>query len=416
MPTGDCTKRCRVNRLDNNVEATLVDVASNRPPLRIGMFGLRGLRPDLEISGFETAFAEIGPRLVARGLDVTIYCRTGAHSPARRVPSEQGITLVYVPSPGGKNFHAVTSTFLAVLHALASRRFDVWFFVNVGMGHHAALARLSGQPVVMNVDGLDWQRGKWGWLARAYIRSAVRSAVRFCTRLITDADAMRVFYQGAFGVDSEMIAYGADVERSEHPELISSLGVKARDYYLIVSRLIPENSLLAMLEGFCRSGTSRRLLVVGSANYEDAFHARLSAIAAADARITLVGHVSDQELLKELWCNCYAYLHGHSVGGTNPALLRGMGYGSCVLALQTPFNREVLLDTGRYFTADSASVAALVDEIDAAPECAARLRTLAQERIRLQYTWDGVADDYEWLFRNVAAAHRGLPPVAKRGR
>ena len=103
------------------------------------MFGLRGLRPDIEISGFETAFGEIAPRLVARGHQVTIYTRRSAHSPARRLQRERGVELIHMPSPGGKNFSAVSATLLAVLHALAARRFDVWFFVNVGMGHHCAL-------------------------------------------------------------------------------------------------------------------------------------------------------------------------------------------------------------------------------------------------------------------------------------
>lgn len=366
------------------------------------MFGLRGLHPDLEISGFETAFAEIAPRLAARGHQITIYCRASSHSPARRVSFADGIALVYIPSPGGKNFSAVISTLLAVVHGLMRRRFDVWFFVNVGMGHHCALARLSGRPVVMNVDGLDWTRRKWGPVARAYFYSAARSAVRFSTRLVTDAEAMRAYYREHFGADSEMIAYGADVERSTNPELIAPFGVVPREYYLIVSRLIPENSLVAMLEGFRRSRTTRRLVVVGSANYADAFHARLRAIAASDARIVMVGHVHDQAALKELWCNCHAYLHGHSVGGTNPALLRAMGYGCCVLALDTVFNREVLAETGRYF-ADSASVATLVDAVDTSADEAAALGERASDRIRKWYTWVGIVDQYERLFERVAA-------------
>ncbi len=373
------------------------------------MFGLRGLHPDLEISGFETAFAEIAPRLVERGHQVTMYCRAGAHSPARRVAREQGIELIHIPSPGGKNFSAVISTFLAVLHALLFRRFDIWFFVNVGMGHHAALARLSGRPVVMNVDGLDWQRRKWGSVARAYFYSAARSAVRFATQLVTDAEAMRVFYLDHFKRDSTMIAYGADIESSENPALIAPLGVKPRDYYLIVSRLIPENSLDVMLEGFSRSRTTRRLLVVGSANYQDEFHSRLRSIAGSDGRIQLVGHVHDQRLLRELWCNCYAYLHGHSVGGTNPALLRAMGDGSCVLALDTVFNREVLADTGRFFTADPDAVRALIDEIDADTAQAESFRRAAPARILERYTWPHITDQYEQLFASLAPLDRVTP-------
>src|SRR5262245_4860460 len=217
------------------------------------MFGLRGLRPDREISGFETAFSEIAPRLVGRGHFVTMYCRAGAHSRERRVAHDSGVELRYVPSPGGKNLSAVTSTSLAVAHALATRRFDVWLFVNVGMGHHAALARLSGRPVVMNVDGLDWQRGKWGPIARTYFRSAARSAVRWCTALITDAEAMQALYARELGRETEMIALGASIELSSQPHLIEELGVEDGEYYLIVSRLIPENSLEVMLAGFRRS-------------------------------------------------------------------------------------------------------------------------------------------------------------------
>jgi len=194
------------------------------------MFGLRGLTPDLEISGFETAFSEIAPRLAQRGHSVTVFCRAGAHSASNRPAQHEGVQLVYLPSPGGKNFSALTSTGLAVVKALASREFDVWFFVNVGMGHHAAVARLSRRPVVMNVDGLDWQRGKWGPVARTYFYSAARMAVRCCTTLVTDAEAMRVFYREHFSRDSEMIPYGARLERSARPDLIVPLGVGPRNY------------------------------------------------------------------------------------------------------------------------------------------------------------------------------------------
>ncbi|MDB4916769.1 MAG: glycosyl transferase group 1 [Gemmatimonadetes bacterium] len=366
------------------------------------MFGLRGLHPDLEISGFETAFAEIVPRLAAQGFEVTIYCRASSHSAGNRAARVSGVDLVYVPSPGGKNLAAVVSTLLAVLHALCNRQFDVWFFVNVGMGHHCALARLSGRPVIMNVDGLDWTRGKWGPVARAYFYSAAKAAVRFCTQLVTDADAMRAYYLEHFRADSVMIPYGADIEDSVRPELIAAFSLRPQGYYLIVSRLIPENTLVEMLEGFAASHTTRALIVVGGANYADAFHERLKDIASHDSRIRLVGQVIDQVVLKELWCNCFMYLHGHSVGGTNPALLRAMGYGCAVLARDTVFNREVLEDAGRYFDANAPSVAAAIDAADDGGALPA-LRVAARERIRSRYTWERVTSEYADVFRRAAA-------------
>jgi glycosyltransferase involved in cell wall biosynthesis len=370
------------------------------------MFGLRGLAPDREISGFETAFSEIAPRLVQRGHDVTIYCRAAAHSPERRIANDRGVTLRYLPSPGGKNFSAVTSTALAVAHALPRREFDVWFFVNVGMGHHAALARLSGAPVVMNVDGLDWQRGKWGPLARRYFHSAARSAVRHCTTIVTDAEAMRVHYREHFRRESEMIAYGATIETSEQPQRLAVFDVVPNDYYLIVSRLIPENSLIVMLEGFRDSRSTRKLVVVGGTHYRNRFHRDLEALAATDPRIRLVGQISDQALLKELWCNCYGYLHGHSVGGTNPALLRAMGYGACVLARETVFNREVLGHAGLFFEADASMVAKLINHLDATPALTDLLRGRGIARIRDRYSWERIVDEYERVFTEAVAKRR----------
>jgi glycosyltransferase involved in cell wall biosynthesis len=267
----------------------------------------------------------------------------------------------------------------------------------------------------MSVDGLDWERGKWGPFARAYLHSAAHAAVRWCTRLVTDAEAMRAYYRERFGRDSEMIAYGADVERSERPELIAPYGVCPGGYYLIVSRLVPENSLDVMLEGFRRAETARPLVVVGGANYRDAYHDRLRALAASDARVRLVGHVHDQAVLKELWCNAYAYLHGHSVGGTNPALLRAMGYGSCVLALDTRFNREALGEAGRYFTRDPESVAALVNQVERAPDAVVAMRQRAPARIAQRYSWERVTDAYERLF-DAVVAERTAPVRGARAR
>jgi len=164
--------------------------------------------------------------------------------------------------------------------------------------------------------------------------------------------------------------------------------------------LVPENSLEEMMEGFARSRTTRKLVVVGSANYEDSFHARLRSIAAQDSRISMVGHVSDQAVLKELWCNCHAYLHGHSVGGTNPALLRAMGFGCAVIARDTVFNREVLDDAGMFFT-DGASVADRIAEFDVSKTLPS-LRERARERVAANYSWDGIAHQYERLFTNLA--------------
>ncbi len=357
--------------------------------------------PELHFTGFETAFGEIAPRLVEKGHEVTIYCRR-AHFPRHlRRPVWKGVRLVYVPAPGGKNFSGILATFFSAIHALVVGRYQLFFFVNVGMGHHAALCRFFGKKVVMNVDGIDWKRAKWGRLARAYFLSAAHSAIRFCNALITDAEVMRKFYVTEFGKETSMIAYGAYVETSTNPSLIEQFGVAPDGYYLIASRLIPENHADLILEGFLQSGTKRKLVIAGGANYDSPFHRRLNSLA-TDA-VVFTGHIHDQNVIKELHCNCFAYLHGHSVGGTNPSLLKAMGYGNCIAALDTPFNREVLADTGVFFTRDAADVARRLKEFEEDPALVGRLRSMGPERIVLEYTWPKIADQYDVLFRQVVA-------------
>ena len=373
--------------------------------LRIGMLGLYGMPlPQLHFTGFETAFGEIAPRLVAAGHEVTIYCRGSHYPPAIRVKDHKGVRLKYVPSPGGKNLSGLVATLLASLHALFLGRYDVFFFVNVGMGHHAALCSALGARVVMNVDGLDWMRAKWGRFARAYFRSAARSAIRFCHRLITDAEAMRKIYLEEFDKETVMIAYGAYVESSENPEMIRQFGVEPDDYYLIASRLIPENHADLIILGFLESGTSRKLVVAGGANYDSPFHRRLREL--ATDRVIFTGHIHDQRVIKELHCNCFAYVHGHSVGGTNPSLLKAMGYGNCVLALDTVFNREVLEDTGLFFPKDHRVLAELMRRLEGDPRLVDELRKKGPRRIEKQYSWDKVSAQYDRLFREVATDTR----------
>ena len=366
------------------------------------MLGLYGMPlPELHFTGFETGFGEIAPRLVEAGHEVNIYCR-GSHYPERlRVREYRGVRMRYVPSPGGKNLSGPIATLFASLHALLIARYDVLFFVNVGFGHHAALCRIGGARVVMNVDGLDWMRAKWGPVARAYFRSAARSAIRFCNRLVTDAEAMRRIYREEFGKETVMIAYGAYIEQSENPHLIRQFGVEPDGYYLIASRLIPENNADLIIDGFLRSGSARKLVIAGGANYDSPFHRRLREMANND-RVILTGHIHDQKVIKELHCNCFAYLHGHSVGGTNPSLLKAMGYGNCVLAYDTVFNREVLADAGLFFPRDSALLAEMIRRVERDPAMVSDLRRRGPERIAAEYSWEKIASQYDELFRTVA--------------
>ena len=144
------------------------------------------------------------------------------------------------------------------------------------------------------------------------------------------------------------------------------------------------------------------MIAMGVLTFVFAYFRRLREL--ANERVVFTGHINDQRVIKELHCNCFAYVHGHSVGGTNPSLLKAMGYGNCILALDTVFNSEVLGGTGLLFAKDSAAVAGAMRRIEADPNLVARLRTAGPKRIAAEYTWDKISAQYDSLFRGVAAS------------
>lgn len=368
---------------------------SNRR-LRIALCGARGLPHTY--GGAEAFFLDLAPRLVERGHEVIVYNR---RSLFRDRPKEyKGVRLLYLPSLETKSLGTPTHTLACVLDVLL-RRVDVMMAVNVANAFHLIIPRLFGKKVACNVDGLDWLRDKWGPLGKRYFYWNARAVGKICPKgIVTDAYEMRRIYLEEFHTPSACIAYGANIETSEDPEIVRRYGLEPGGYYLICSRLVPENNADVILEGFQRVRTDRLLAIAGEANYRSAFVERLQA--SAGPRVRFLGHVADAAHVRELHCHCYAYLHGHQMGGTNPSLLKALGYGNLVLALRTAFNQEVLGEYGILF-ANADELAVKLQYVEDNPEVAARFRRRAPQRICEAYTWEHITDQYEELFLQLAA-------------
>jgi glycosyltransferase involved in cell wall biosynthesis len=206
---------------------------------------------------------------------------------------------------------------------------------------------------------------------------------------------MRDLYLEEFHTPSACIAYGANIESSTQPDIVRQYGLEPHHYYLIASRLVPENNAALIVEGFKKAQTARILAIAGDANYRSTFIDDLKAN--AGERVRFLGHVDSIEHVKELHCNSYAYIHGHAMGGTNPALLKALAYGNCVLAHDNRFNAEVLDGHGLLFR-DADELAEKINLIESRPELAETYRRQAPDRIRAAYTWEHITDQYEELF------------------
>lgn len=362
------------------------------------MLGTRGV--PAHYGGFETAVEEIGRRLVERGHEVVVYCRDTGDEVAE---TYLGMELVHLPAAHRKSLETLSHTALSVSHLLArGRPCDAAFVFNAANAPFIPPLHARGVPVVVHVDGLEWQRDKWQGAGRRYYRVVEGLAVRWADALIADAQGIADYYADEFGAPTELITYGAPVQDEPGTARLAELDLRPRAYHLVVARFEPENHVREIVMGYTRSASRHPLVVVGSAPYSNGYTAEVKELADADPRVRLLGGVWDQAQLDELYANSLTYLHGHSVGGTNPSLLRAMGAGTAVLAYDVVFNRETLGDRGWFFDRP-ATLAALLDEAEARPDTLGDAGRALRERARRTYDWDDVTARYEDLAQRVAA-------------
>lgn len=363
--------------------------------MRIAILGTRGV--PASYGGFETFAEQLSTRLVTRGHDVTVYCRSHYVSP--RQLEYQGVRLKVLPTIHHKYFDTVVHTFLSALHA-APRRFDAALICNAANAAFAPILRLTGTPVAINVDGLEHKRKKWNWIGRKYYLLAERLATVLPNRMITDAGVIRDYYLARYNVPSTMIAYGSEVERRPDRNLVHKWRVEPNRYVLYVSRLEPENNAHLVIEAFKKVRTAHRLLIVGDAPYAREYINDLKARARGDKRIIFTGFVFGQEY-RALQQNAYCYVHATEVGGTHPALLEAMGFGNCVLTLDAPENVEAVGDAGILYD-DEKDLAYKLQRVLRDGSLVHAYRNRAQARAQRYYDWEHVVDQYEELFAEMA--------------
>jgi len=315
--------------------------------------------------------------------------------------SHLGMDLVTLPALRRRSLETLSHTALSVGH-LVARRTDVAFVFNAANAPLLPLLRARRIPVATHVDGLEWKRAKWGGWGRRYYRAAERLSVRWSDALIADAVGIADYYRTEFAAPTELIAYGAPILTDPGTDRVAALGLEPKGYHLVVARFEPENHVLEIVRGYVASKARLPLVVVGSSPYGMDYTAEIEA--AANENVRLLGAVWDQTELDQLYANALSYAHGHSVGGTNPSLLRAAGAGAYVIAFDCIFNREVLNGDGDYFSTPE-ELGALMVASEREPQQAVELGSFARESIR-RYDWDDVAARYEALCASLVEGGR----------
>lgn len=360
--------------------------------MKIAILGTRGIPACY--GGFETFAEKLAIGLTERGVDVTVFCETG-EAPAPEV--FQGVKLRYVSAP----LLGPLQTILFDLKCLWAVRkgYDVVYMLGYGAAPFCLIPRLWGSEVWINPDGLEWARSKWGAVAKAYFRLMEWSSLHVANRIIADADAIASSLASRHGELSActMIPYGCEV--IETPPSVAPLsvwGLQPSDYYLVVCRLEPENHVLEILQAFQKSHSNKKLIVLGNHLAGTSYVAQLCEV--QDPRIKMIGTVFDSAKLTCLRYYSFAYMHGHSVGGTNPSLLEAMGCGNLILAHDNPFNRETLGSCGCFFDSVTA-LEQIINSIEQKPTELAQFREAARARALANYSWSDIISQYASLLK-----------------
>ena len=282
------------------------------------------------------------------------------------------------------------------------------------MKHFYKKIHKLGGKVYLNPDGHEWMRAKWSAPIRKYWKISEQMMVKYSDLDICDSINIEKYIHKCYdgkGIKGRnpkttFIAYGADLTPSKlednDPKLVNwyeEKGLKKKDYYLVVGRFVPENSFEIMIREFMKSNSKRDFAIITNVNdkflkqLEDKLHFR------NDKRIKFVGTVYDQELLKKIRENAYAYFHGHTVGGTNPSLIEALGSTDLNLLVDVGFNQEVAQDAALYWSRDNGELAKLIDQADEMSEDEIReLGERAKKRVFEAYTWEKICGEYEEVF------------------
>jgi glycosyltransferase involved in cell wall biosynthesis len=362
--------------------------------MKIALLGTRGI--PASYSGFETCVEQLGQRLVGRGHEVTVYCRS--HHVSYEGTHYKGMRLVKLPTIANKYLDTMVHSFLSSLHAL-SQRYDVALYFIAGNSPTTWIPRLVGTRTILNVDGLDWKREKWPALAKQYIQFAEYLATKLPTAYLTDSHVVQGYYRNRFKDEPPCIPYGSEVEVLPPGETLARFGLEPRQYVLFVGRLVPENRAHHLVQAFQGLDTELKCVIVGDAAYAEEYVASLKASAQSDPRVLFTGYVFGAGY-HELGSNAHIFVETSGVGGTHPALVEAMAFGNCVVVHNTPENLETIGDAGFAYEGQAGGndLRRVLQRLLGDPELVLEYRQRAHQRTQKHYTWDAVTDAYERLF------------------
>lgn len=373
------------------------------------ILGTRGI--PAAYGGFETFAEYLSLYLVSKGWRVVVYCQDEGDGPLT-TDTWEGVERVHIPVKQPGPLGTIFFDWQSIAHACQQK--DMCLTLGYNTAIFCARLRLNGIPNLINMDGIEWHRGKWGRLPKFWFWLNDWAGCWLGNHLIADHPDIQIHLNSRVASHKiTTIAYGANLVTSAPSEALDAYGLIPGRYLTVVARAEPENSLLEIVQGFSAKCRGITLLVLG--NYEDGNSYQNAVKAAASNEVRFVGAIYDKDVLHALRFHSLAYIHGHQVGGTNPSLVEALGAGNAVIAHDNEFNRWVA-GQGAIFFRSANEFALCMDKILLNPALLETLRCNSRKRFEEAFNWSGVLAKYEDLLEDflpnqvISATSKHPPP------
>lgn len=382
------------------------------------IMGAKGLRRNY--GGWETFVAKLMenwldesyqfyvPEIVHDKKQETVLTYNGVICPQIQAPQLGGATMVIFAA----------KAFMWALHKTKREKLShpIFYILGLRIGPlvyaYRHQLKALGVTVLINPDGMEWKRAKWNSLVKKYFLFSEKTMYRASDLIVCDSQAIERYVKEKYpklDAETTFIPYGAFVHDDQIIDastqaFFDTHGIQAKNYYLIVGRFVPENNYELIMKGFMKSSTKKDLIIICNLEMNKFYEAlKANTHFDQDPRIKFVGTVYDASMLIKIRNQAYAYLHGHSAGGTNPSLLEALGTSSLNLLYDVDFNREVGRDAALYFNAQPESLSTLINDVETFSLSEIKRRgQIAKSIISSDYTWASIVNRYASAFRVIA--------------
>lgn len=359
--------------------------------MKVTLLGIRGI--PASHGGFETFAEQLSCYFVDRGHKVTVYCQVDGKGQISE-STWNGINLIHIPVSTEGPLGTIIFDLKSIWHARKSGS------VHLTLGYNTAvfniIQRLFGITNIINMDGIEWKRQKWGKIAKAWFWLNERLGCWFGNHLI--ADHPRIEDHLATRVSRKkitMIPYGGDYVESADVSLLNAYGLEACCYAVVIARPEPENSFLEIVQAFAASKSDHKLVVLGNFQPEkNDYHKAV--IDAGNSKVIFPGTIYDKAVVAALRKFARFYIHGHQVGGTNPSLVEALAAGCAVIAHDNHFNRWVAGNAAFYFS-DLSQLTDFFDSSFNDDALISKLQHEANQQFKKKFTWNHILQQYERL-------------------